>query len=430
MQQVASHSLYPSARPSTSLAHPFASPTWESAVVVVAMLVLGTKTVELLLAGDGSPNPVPVRMVYFFTYAVFGLLLVRSANQFLPIFLTAPLLLLVLLFPTFSILWSANPTETIERSLALAGTSMVGLYLGWRFTLGRTIFLLAVAMTIAVWLSLLAIALVPSVGIDQSGAWAGTWKGVHFHKNSLGYSAGLSCIFIAYAIADNRGAWKNIFCVSLAAALLLLFKSESTSAMLLTSTFLLFMLWSRLLQLFPLQIPVLMAIIVVSLIVAVVGLLDDVLIDQFLELLGKDRTLSSRVPLWAIVWSFIQERFWLGYGYEGFWHPGTLQLEIIRDRLYQTPFYSHNGLLETWLNGGVVLVILMISLILLMIVKATVLLVRWRVVTISSFPLVFCGHFIASNFTEAMVLAHNSLTWVLFVTVALFLRKWVRLKQS
>ena len=110
-------------------------------------------------------------MLYLLIYAAFGLLLVvlqrcrsnaghhgagagRGAGV-----------------PFVSILWSVNPGETMERSVALLGTSLFGAYLGWRFTLGRIIFLLAIAMSIAVCLSMAMIVLVPSIGIERGARW-------------------------------------------------------------------------------------------------------------------------------------------------------------------------------------------------------------------------------------------------------------------
>jgi exopolysaccharide production protein ExoQ len=424
MQQVGGGSDYIGARPWASLAPPLASPTWETVLVVVVAIILGTKAVEIV-AGGGAPNPAQVKVVFMLAYGVFALLLARSARRVLPLLLTAPLLLLVLLFPPISMLWSVNPGETIERSLALLGTSIFGLYLAWRFTLGRIIFLLAVALMGTVWLSLLMIIFAPSIGIDQSGSWAGTWKGIHFHKNALGATSGLACLVLGYAITDNRGGWRIAFVLTFVLAVMLLLGSRSTSSILMTSTLGILVLWARFMQTMPMQIPVLSLIVALGVLVAAVGMITGDVVDGFLGLFGKTRNFSGRIPLWGILWAFIQERFWLGYGYEAFWSMDSPQ-RFIKARLYLTPFYSHNGLLETWLNGGAVLVALLLSLLGVTIINSMILFFRWRALAISSFPLMFCGYFIAVNLTESTALAYNELTWSLFVAFALFVTKWVR----
>ena len=101
---------------------------------------------------------------------------------------------------------------------------------------------------------------------------------------------------------------------------------------------------------------------------------------------------------------------------------------MIEARLYFTPFYSHNGLLETWLNGGLVLVGLFFLQLCGVLIRAAIIFVRWREVTISSFPFFFSTYFILVNFSESSILGRNSLTWILFVMNVIFLTKWVRMR--
>jgi O-antigen ligase len=154
------------------------------------------------------------------------------------------------------------------------------------------------------------------------------------------------------------------------------------------------------------------------------------LVESALAALDKRSDLSSRVPLWGMVWVFIADHYWFGYGFEAFWKLDSSNMRPIEAQLHFVPFYSHNGLLETWLNGGVVLVVLALGLLALTIVRSAILLARWRGFSPSAFPLIYCCHFIMMNFAESSVLARNNMVWVLLVTVAVFTSKWVRLRTA
>lgn len=402
---------------------PVTVPLWEAVLVVVTAVMFGTNVTDIVL-GSGLPH----RLLFLLIYAVFGGLLVCSKDALQTLLVRAPVLLLVLAVPPVSILWSVNPGETLERSVAVLGTSMYGAYLGWRFTLGRIVFLLAIAASISVCLSLSVIVLAPSIGIQSSGQWAGAWVGIHLHKNGLGAAASLACVVIGYAITDSRDRWRLGFCVAFLVAVVVLLGSRSTSALLATVIIGALAFWARYLQRRPDEVPVLTLILVITVVVTGIELVGADLIEGTLAYFGKNATLSSRVPLWSLLWSYIEEHFWLGYGYEAFWRKGAPQLLEIEAVLYFTPFYSHNGLLETWLNGGLVLVSLVILLLVIVAVRAMVIYVRWRELAISSFPLFFWVFFLMVNFSESTVLARTNLVWAVLVAMAVFVAKWVRLR--
>jgi len=409
--------------------HPMAVPAWQTALVLMAAVLFGTDIAEVLLAPTGG-RPPALRVLYLLVYAAFGLLLVSYKDAARTLLTSAPVLVVVLAFPLVSILWSAQPGETLERGVALLGTSLFGIYLGWRYTLGRMIFLLAAALSIAVGLSIMMIILVPSVGVEPSGKLAGTWIGVNLHKNGLGAMAGLACLVIGHAITDSYGRRRLVFCLALLVAVAVLIGSRSTSSMLATAAVVALSFWARYLQRSPNEIPVLTLILAIALVITGVAVIGSNLIERALAFFGKNPTLSSRLPLWSLIWDYIQQRFWLGYGYEAFWDPDAAAMREIEAELYFDPFYAHNGLLETWLNGGLVLIALVSLLLGVTVLRSIVLYVRWRDLAISSFPLFYCVYFVIMNFAESYVLARNDLIWAVLVAMAVFVAKWVRPRHA
>ena len=75
--------------------------------------------------------------------------------------------------------------------------------------------------------------------------------------------------------------------------------------------------------------------------------------DTFLELIGKDPTLTGRTEIWAYVIQDIWMKPWLGWGYFGFWSMSNPAAVEISDAVRWTVPHAHNGLLECLLNVGV-----------------------------------------------------------------------------
>ncbi len=74
--------------------------------------------------------------------------------------------------------------------------------------------------------------------------------------------------------------------------------------------------------------------------------------DPFLELLGKDPTLTGRTDIWYYVMPYIYQRPWLGWGYAAFWSTLNPAAWDIANSLHWYSPEAHNGLLELLLSGG------------------------------------------------------------------------------
>ena len=138
--------------------------------------------------------------------------------------------------------------------------------------------------------------------------------------------------------------------------------------------------------------------------------------DSFLELIGKDPTLTGRTQIWAYVIQDIWMKPWLGWGYFGFWslsNPAALE---ISDAVQWVVPQAHNGLLEFLLNVGVVGTALFVFLL----VRNVVLAVRClhtpdRALAIST--IMCCVGILLEGVSETVLLAPTqSLTPVMFIT--------------
>ena len=75
--------------------------------------------------------------------------------------------------------------------------------------------------------------------------------------------------------------------------------------------------------------------------------------DTFLEMIGKDPTLTGRTEIWAYVNKDIWMKPWLGWGYYVFWQQSNPYAVEISDAVHWVVPNAHNGLLEFLLDVGV-----------------------------------------------------------------------------
>ncbi|MEZ5824006.1 MAG: O-antigen ligase family protein [Geminicoccaceae bacterium] len=152
------------------------------------------------------------------------------------------------------------------------------------------------------------------------------------------------------------------------------------------------------------------------------------LVGLLLEALGKDANLSSRVDIWRLVWPYVEDRYWLGYGYGVFWQEDLPWMDPMEARLNFAPFYSHNGIIETWIGGGIVLVAITLFVYAAGLFKAAVRIASDPRNLMASVPLVMLSIFILRNITESAILNRNNIFWALFLAMIATLARDVRLR--
>ncbi|MGB8326126.1 MAG: O-antigen ligase family protein [Steroidobacteraceae bacterium] len=84
-------------------------------------------------------------------------------------------------------------------------------------------------------------------------------------------------------------------------------------------------------------------------------------LDTFLRALGEDPTLTGRVELWTDLLA-IPNNMLVGSGYQSFWLGSGI--DALWAKYYFKPNQAHNGYLDTYLNGGIIGIVLLGALIL------------------------------------------------------------------
>jgi exopolysaccharide production protein ExoQ len=400
---------------SASTTQALIAPSIVEKAFTVSVLLLSTGAfMNLFLArenlfdpGAGLPG---MQWVWSLIYIVTLFLLVRHCNGFIQVLLKERWIVLLVILALVSVAWSSVPWITLRRGVALAATCLFGVYLAMRYSFREQLKLLAVMSGIAVIFSFVFGVLGWGASVDEV---EGVWYGIYGQKNSLGIimAIGALVFFLLYK-TDAQYKWFAHSGLFFSGILILL--SRSMSALL----SLLFVL-----ALLPLVRPLsrsirkAVAAFGFAAAIAAAGLYWIAThLTEATEALGRDATLTGRVQLWVASFFQALERPWLGYGYNSFW-LGTEgpSLTVWQVAGWAAPS-GHNGLLDIWLDMGLVGVAFAV-LGFALYFRRSVALFRQRPVWSNAWPLFFLAYLFLINLTASEFLTGNGIFWLLYTSI-------------
>jgi exopolysaccharide production protein ExoQ len=387
----------------------------ERVYVVAALLVVSGAFLPMLRRTTGAEtaeSEALAHVVLLPLYAVLGWIIVthprgfvRVAARGLPVFALVALAIL-------STLWSMEPDLTLRRGIALLAPTALGIVLAQRFATDELMRLVAWTLGIGAVMSTIAALGMPDLGISTI-EYGSAWQGVYGTKNSLGKAMSLGVVlFVLLAMRTRERRWMTWLAAGLCAALVILSKSASS-----------LVVAGGVLALIPLFRSLrLRATATVGLWVMAIllgGILLTIVIanaEPVFAAFGRDVTLTGRTDLWLIVLGSIAERPWLGHGYNAFWLGWDGASASVFGSLGWEPPHSHNGLLDLWLDLGLVGVITFLA--------GFGLAARDAFRSASStptiaglWPLAFLSFMILANSSESHILRQHHYLWILYVAV-------------
>lgn len=385
----------------------------------LCLFILSGAIFPLVLTGGGTSvddgSRSLLRVLPLPVYAIAAALLLRHPMQLLAALRRNLPMLLLLALPFLSVLWSIGPSVTLRRAIGLLGTMFLAYLLAIRFTPSQLLVLVVATLAPCMVLSLLFIGAVPHLGIMDDGAA----RGIFIHKNVLGWAAALSTVGAGILVIDRSHGLRLLGLLALPASLLCLVASKSMTG-LLSTTAALGLVWfffalgksrgnSRLV----------LIVVFLQFVALTLFALGELLV-PLLEALGKDATLTGRVPLWRLVDAMIAQKIVLGYGYAAFWTPGNVDAWRIWAEIgWQAP-HSHNGYREIVLGLGLVGLVTLGTVLVRALWQGAVLYCTrpwegWLWLN------VFIGMYLVMNLTEAIFLLQNDLFWTLFTAAILMI---------
>ena len=326
----------------------------------------------------------------------------------------------LLIFALASTFWSVDVSETFRKSLGLVATTVAGLFIGMRYEPKQQLRILAASVGIGAVASLIVGLLLPGVGVMADGGW----QGVYYLKNALARMMTLGVVCFAFlAISQRRYRYISVSMAALCGLLVVLAKS-ATGAVVCAAMIVLLMVrgvlhWPK------------RRLAAVSVLLLMVMLLAGVVAwnsqSAILSALGRDASLTGRLPLWHMVKLEILDRPALGSGYASFWT--TPQADRFRDTLGWDAPNAHDGFLDMALGLGFVgLTIFAIGVISNL--GRGVLAARLDRGIENEWPLFFLIFCLLYNLTESTLFTGNSVFWLLYSANAYWLVEGLPARQS
>jgi exopolysaccharide production protein ExoQ len=308
-----------------------------------------------------------------------------------------------------STLWSVDPDTTFRRSLGVAATVFVAMYLVVRFERHEILRYAAVVCGVTIWLNAAFVFGLPQYGVMPFENW---WSGLYFHKNELGMNTALGVIILVLQLLASRRA-RALILATIGLGVVLLIGAQSATS--LSATVLVLALLA-VFQLFRAR-RTLFGAVALSLVTASgLGLLVATAnLPLITDLLGRDITLTGRSELWAAMIPVIEERPWLGFGYSAFWRGWFTPAHEVWIATGWMPPTGHNAAFDYLAELGIMGLGLVLGYFFSAVVKATRDL-RDRAGAVGSLPITVLSLQLLFSVTESGLIG-RSLPWLLVSTM-------------
>lgn len=184
----------------------------------------------LLLTAQSVAMPISAyRVVSAFSYVFLFFVVLTRFKRFLYVAIRDVPLLILIVLPIISILWSVNPNATLTEIKFSLRSTIFGVYLAMQYTSRDQLYLLARIAGAGMLLSLFAGLAVPSYGIDVSDEGGEFWRGIYAHKQALGRNAGLATtVFLMLCFDKQISRWISLAGYGLVLTLILLSQSKTS----------------------------------------------------------------------------------------------------------------------------------------------------------------------------------------------------------
>ena len=403
-------------------------PSKAEKIFTVALLLYTTGAVATLISGARDPLAPPeikpidlaVKSVLyataFFFIAIRWRSFVRSAWNIK--WILVPVLIAIV-----SVVWSQYPSLTLRGSAVLLATTAFGVYFGVRYTVPQQLRLLAWNFSLAAAFSFCFVLFFPMHGIDHS-ANSGDWQGAFIQKNNLA-QAMVTAFFVFFFVRPRMSP--SLRWLGIAASLALLFLSGSATGIIVCLTILVTLPLYKLVRArFTLVIPVSLGL---GLLLAGSLLILKTNPAEVFQLVHRSPDLTGRTELWNAVLVSISKRPWLGYGFSAFWESMRGESESVRDAVGWAAGYAHDGYLDLMVQLGVAGLVTFVAGYFILWRRALAFLSR----TTGPAPLWLCTYLVFMllyNITEGYILVQNSIYWVLYISTAVSLYRYIPAKSS
>jgi exopolysaccharide production protein ExoQ len=321
--------------------------------------------------------------------------------------------------PFVSVFWSVGPSTTLRRAVGLLFSMLLAYVLAMRFTPRQLLLLVFATFGTCIVLSVAILAASPHLARMPDGAI----RGIFIHKNSLGWYASMMILVATMVLIDGTlGLRRTAFTLLIAGGVCLVGSGSMTAIIATASAYCLIGFYSVLQRIRGIS-RIVFILFFVQMSVGILILLHEFLV-PFLEALGKDATLTGRVPLWELVDDQIADHLLLGFGYQAFWTESNPEAWIIWGKIQWMAPHAHNGFRDTMLNFGISGMTLFVLMLFHAVHQGATLHCRdpqygWLWLN------VFTVVILVMNLTESIFFVQNDAIFILFATAIIMFSLYV-----
>jgi exopolysaccharide production protein ExoQ len=395
--------------------------TAEWVFITLGLFLLTESFAQLLESGgslEGGSNPRQLTAALMI-YSVAAALVLHRPGPAARTLIRRPELMLIILLPLASSLWTAEHDVVLRRAAAHALTVVFCLYLADRMTPEALMQRLLLVLLIGGVASLVLGALHTNFAVTPEGPNAGAWRGIYGHKAFLGRNACLA-IFTAL-VARPRNARERLIAIACLVVFgILCIASQSRSA------------WLQLIGggcflavLAVLKTPRVSSGIKLTLGGVLAGGAIAAGLAAFTDLLtvfGRTPTFSGRTSLWEGAIKVAAESHpWFGAGYRGFWLGDTSsRVHAYVASFQKVPAHAHNGYLDTWFELGWFGVAVFTVFVLLTAFRVLQHLLRDTQSRVWVFFLMQIMLFLATNLGATVAFRHSDIGWAMVILASIY----------
>lgn len=290
--------------------------------------------------------------MYINVLVIFVSLLFMLKNKFIAtkILVLDKTMFIFLLYLIMSLTWSHSTLVTFFSLVHFLALLTFSLFISTCFNYDEFSKLIYIYIFVTLGLSILLLYLSPETAMHIGGFHDGRWSGVFGHKNAFATFCVIGILFfISKIMMKEIVTFDYIILILLILALVNAESATAWAVLLVIISGIIFfqsikLMTRRNLLLFISLVCFLLPILVYLIYLTLTNF------SPLIELLDRDITLSGRTNIWEIVIYFIQDRIFLGYGYNAFWNSSYSNLVASINGFYLTS--SHSGVLDLLLDFG------------------------------------------------------------------------------
>ncbi len=280
---------------------------------------------------------------------VLWLVLINS-KRIISLALEMKMLTLLALLTICSALWSQDPFRSSLNGVLYLIETLFAFSLVLKWDHDELCSLVVKAGLSVSALSLILIFLFPQVAVVHGPYHTGAWNGVFADRTM----AGKCLVFlISPAILFQRRSFRYRNMIYIALMSLMIFMAYAMTARMVLLAYIIFMAYIRIISRSGQRSALLMSgiFVMVAVSIACIGMLYMPLV---LEGIGRNATLTGRTGIWSSLLLSVAKRPLLGYGFYAFWLGMTGESARVIVGTHWAFGYAHNGILEIWLQLGLV----------------------------------------------------------------------------